>query len=361
MSDALVIRIRQRADNGFALSLDLALPTTGITALFGPSGSGKTTVLDCIAGLRPDIEDADIAFRGESWHSAGERRPSWERGVGYVFQDARLFPQLSVAGNLDFAARRARAGAPQRAEVVDWLQIAPILERAPQTLSAGQAQRVAIARALLSGPQLLLLDEPLANLDRAAAAQCLDCLARVAAEAGMPMLFVSHRIEEVANIADRLVLLRDGAVEAEGPLPGLLTRLDSSLAEDENAATILLAEVADGERLFGLTELSADGETLYVASAAAPGTTQRVRIAARDVSVCRERPQHTSILNVLEVTLDSLRSVSGTHCLLRLKLREQFLLARITERSRHELGLRAGDTLFAQVKSSALLDERAAP
>ena len=358
MSESLSLRIDHRDEDGFALHVDLALPLTGITALFGPSGSGKTTVLDCIAGLRTDIHDADVLFGKEQWHGASGRRSPWERGVGYVFQDARLFPHLSVAANLDYAQRRARGPAPSREAVLEWLQIADILERRPSTLSAGQAQRVAIARALLGGPRLLLLDEPLANLDRAAAATCLQCLSRIAVESALPMLFVSHRIEEVGNIADRLVLLREGRVEAQGKLPELLSRLDSSLAEDEAAAAILVARVAGGERRYGLTELSASGQTLFVSSAAAPDSEQRVRIPARDVSVCRDRPQQTSILNILEVVLDSVRDVSATHCLLRLRLGEQFLLARITERSRRELQLEVGDRLFAQVKSSALLDER---
>lgn len=358
MTQTLELRIDHVSAEGFALQLESALPLQGITAIFGPSGSGKTTVLDCIAGLRDDINNVQLSFGDEPWRDGNTRLAPWERDVGYVFQDARLFPHLTVAENLAFAQRRARRDTLDAKDVLGWLEIESLQQRRVTTLSAGQAQRVAIARALLSGPRLLLLDEPLANLDRAAAAQCLQCLTRVASESALPMLFVSHRIEEVAAIADRLLLLRDGQIEAAGELPELLTRLDSSLAEDENAAAILNAQVTERDADYGLTALDADGHSLRVASHAETGAWRRVRIPARDVSVCRQAPQETSILNVLPVTLDGIRSVSPTHCLLRLKLREQFLLARITERSRHDLKLREGDALFAQIKSSALLDDR---
>ena len=266
-----------------------------------------------------------------------------------------------MAGNLAYAEHRAGTGGPTRAEVIDWLQIGTLLTQSTATLSAGQAQRVAIARALLSAPRLLLLDEPLANLDRQAAADCLRCLRRVAGESGLPMVFVSHRIEEVATVADHLLLLENGRLRAEGPLPELVARLDSSLAEDENAAAILAATVVARDGDFGLTELTADGHRLFVASDAVVGEVRRLRIPARDVSVCRERPGQTSILNILPVTLDSLRSISATHCLLRLRLADQYLLARITERSRHDLDLAPGDPLYAQIKSSALLDSATSP
>jgi molybdate transport system ATP-binding protein len=354
MSASLDIAIDHTGEDGFSLRLEAAVPGTGISALFGPSGSGKTTVLDTVAGLRPDIDRARISFAGECWQAEGTRLPPWARRVAYVFQEPRLFPHLSVQGNLEYARSRARTAPPPLAEIVDALEIGSLLPRQPQTLSAGQGQRVAIARALLGAPRLLLLDEPLANLDRAAAAHCLRCLVRVAGERTLPMLYVSHRIEEVAAIAEHLLLLRDGRLEAAGPTAELLSRLDQRLAEDETAAAILLGEVM-GRDDFGLLRLRAEGETLYVGGEATVGSRQRLRIAARDVSVCRERPSQSSILNILPVTLEDLRSISHTHCLLRLRLGGQHLLARITERSRHQLALTPGDALYAQIKSSALV------
>lgn len=360
MNTELQISIRHAPPDGFSMHFDASLPLRGISALFGPSGSGKTTVLNCIAGLRQDLEMTQIRVGDTIWQNDTQRVHPWRRRVGYVFQDARLLPHLSVDGNLRFAESRAHSPDPslRREQVINWLQLADLLPQRPQTLSAGQAQRVAIARALLSRPQLLLLDEPLANLDRQASAHCLQCLSQVARESELPMLFVSHRIEEVASIAERLLLIDEGRLVGAGPLPELLTRLDSSLAEEENAAAVINAQVTSRDDTYGLTELNADGHPLFVASLAEVGASRRVRIPARDVSVCRHLPTETSILNILPVTLDSLRSVTNTHCLLRLRLAEQYLLARITERSRSELELKVGDSLYAQIKSSALLDDR---
>jgi molybdate transport system ATP-binding protein len=355
MSRGLSLKIAHGDATGFRLNVDTSLPPQGITALFGPSGSGKTTLLDCIAGLRRDVRDAQIRFGDDLWQHGQDRRPPWARPVAYVFQDARLFPHLSVRGNLDYARHRAGPDAPPLDEVASALDINALLDRQPQTLSAGQGQRVAIARALLSGPQLLLLDEPTANLDREAAAHCLRCLASAASNRKLPMLYVSHRIEEVASIADHLLLLREGKIEADGPLPQLLAQLDTQLAEEDSAAAILLARVGEEDE-DGLTALTADGEALYVSARAPAGSLRRLRVPARDVSVCRVRPQQTSILNVLPVVLEEMRPAGDAHSLLRLRLREQHLLARITRRSSRELDLRPGDQLFAQIKSSALLD-----
>ena len=351
---SLSINIDHRGEGDFRLRLRLSLPARGVTGVSGPSGSGKTTLLNCIAGLRPDIRRAEIRFGAHCWQSSAHSLPAWKRGVGCVFQDARLFPHLSVAGNLDYAGKRAFSAAPDRDRVIDWLKIGALLPRRIGTLSAGQGQRVAIARALLGAPRLLLLDEPLANLDRPAARECLDCLLRISRESDLPMLYVSHHIEEVAALADQLILMRDGAVEAQGDASALLSRLDTSLAADEGAAAVLVTQ-ATGRRADGLEELWADGRSLYVARRSGTGQRQRLRIAARDVSVCRQRPTQTSILNIMPVTLVDWRSLSDTHCLLRLRLEEQHLLARITERSRHELALQAGDALYAQIKSTALL------
>jgi molybdate transport system ATP-binding protein len=342
---------------GFTLRLSAALPMVGVTAIFGPSGSGKTTLLDCVAGLRRDLVGASIRFGGRRWQDASAWLPAWERAVGYVFQDARLFPHLDVAGNLAYAEARRRADGLSRESVIEWLDIQALLTRRVQTLSAGQAQRVAIARALLGAPRLLLLDEPLANLDRPSARHCLHCLARIARESRLPMLYVSHNVEEVATIADHLLLLRDGHCEAQGPLPGMLTRLEGELAAQEDAAAILHAQVLSFDADDGVAELMADGHRFLVTSEARPGDSRRLRVPARDVSVCRERPGDTSILNVLPVRLDGLRDLSTSHCLLRLALREQSLLARITQRSRRELKLQPGDALFAQIKGTALLDD----
>ncbi len=353
----LEIQLRHRDPSGFELSVDTAIPLTGVTALFGPSGSGKTTLLDTIAGLRADVESAQVRFGDESWQGRERRLPADRRGIGYVFQDARLFPHLDVAGNLEFARRRAARPILRLEQVVEWLNMGVLLDRPTDTLSAGQQQRVAIARALLRGPRLLLLDEPLANLDRPAAAECLRGLSRVARETKLPMIYVSHQIEEICNIADHLLLMEHGQITAEGALLDLAGRLDSHLADDEHAAAILRVEPGALDKQYGLVELRVDGASLWVSATDMRGEERRLRIPARDVSICLEPPAASSILNILPVTVVEMRDSGAAHSLLRLRLAEQHLLARITRRSRDDLNLRVGNAVYAQIKSSALLGD----
>jgi molybdate transport system ATP-binding protein len=278
--------------------------------------------------------------------------------VGYVFQDARLFPHLSVQGNLEYAMQRRRGEGPALEAVVEWLELEALLPRASESLSAGQKQRVAIGRALLSAPRLMLLDEPLANLDHRASGQVMLHLQRVERELALPMLYVSHDIEEVSQLADNLLLLEEGRLAAHGPLLDICSRLDTRLSHEEQAAAVALASVRRHDPEYGLTELELEGQSLFVSRLPrAPGGTYRVRIPARDVSVCRERPTRTSILNIFAVTLSEITQTGDARVLLRLALGDQFLLARITRKSAAQLGLQAGDELFAQVKSAALLSE----
>ncbi|MAT93901.1 MAG: molybdenum ABC transporter ATP-binding protein [Halioglobus sp.] len=353
----LQLRLDCPGQGGFRLQVDCALPARGITALCGPSGSGKTTLLDCIAGLRAGGEHALVRFAGDTWQDGARALPAWRRAVGYVFSDARLFPHLDVAGNLQFAAQRRRGrGGPGRDEVIEWLDLSALLAHRPAQLSAGQRQRVAIGRALLNAPRLLLLDEPLANLDSRASEECLRYLQRLARELDLPMLYVSHAVDEVTRLADHLVLLDAGRVEDQGPLIELCSRIDTRLSREEGAAAILRASVQAHDEAFGLTELAVGGHPLFVNLLPhAAGSALRVRIPARDVSLCRERPQATSILNILPVTIAEIGVDAGARVMLRLALGEQFLLARITRKSAQLLQLATGDQLYAQVKSAALL------
>ena len=219
---------------------------------------------------------------------------------------------------------------------------------------------MAIARALLAAPRMLLLDEPLANLDRASAGQCLACLQRLAAEYPRPMLYVSHDIEEVSQLADHILLLDNGRVRDQGAFLDLCSRLDTGLAHEEKAAAIVTAQVARHDPDYGLTELALEEQSLFVNHLPqAVGQRRRVRIPARDVSVCREHPRDSSILNILPVTLTEIEDTEAARLLLRLALGEQHLLARITRQSCEQLGLAVGDRLYAQVKSAALLMEAA--
>jgi molybdate transport system ATP-binding protein len=355
----LQLKIRYQGREDFTLDLDCKLPARGITAIYGPSGSGKTSLLDCIAGLRQADSGSRICFREETWQENGKVIPAWNREIGYVFQDARLFSHLHVKDNLEYGLRRrGQRNGPTTDQIARWLDLENLLHSATEQLSAGQKQRVAIGRALLSAPKLLLLDEPLANLDHRAAQQCLGYLQRLEDELDLPMLYVSHDIEEVSQLADQLLLLENGQVVDQGSTLALCSRLDTRLSQEEQAAAITLCKIARHDPDFGLTELDLEGQALYVSHLdQAPGQRRRVRIPARDVSICRQRPQDSSILNILPVTLLELRESGEARIMLRLGIGGQHLLARITRKSAHQLQLQVGDALFAQVKSAALLME----
>ncbi|GAB5452296.1 MAG: molybdenum ABC transporter ATP-binding protein [Halioglobus sp.] len=341
----------------FSLQVDCNLPAQGVTAIYGPSGSGKTTLLDCIAGLREPGVDSLIRIGDQILNDRNVQLPPWRREVGYVFSKARLFSHLSVQSNLHYAIQRRRT--PRNFTIDDvskWLQLDTLLERAPDSLSAGQQQRVAIARALLSAPQILLLDEPFANLDGVARKQCIQLLQQLSSELDIPMLFVSHDIEEVSELADYLLLLEDGRVRSQGPLIELCSRLDSRLAQEERAAAILCAGISRHDGEYGLSELDVEGETITVAALQRPvGSEQRLRIPARDVSICRQRPTDSSILNILPVTVQEMSAIGPSSLTLRLALGTQYLLARITRKSAAKLDVHVGDKVYAQIKSVALV------
>jgi molybdate transport system ATP-binding protein len=358
---SLSVDIRCAGEGDFKLALNSEIPGAGVTAIYGPSGSGKSTLLDCIAGLRQPGPGSAIRFGDWDWHSDRQQLPSWQRRIGYVFQDARLFPHLDARGNLEYALRRRAVDDGLTLEqVAQWLELGNLLSQLPAALSAGQRQRVAIGRALLSAPLLLLLDEPLANLDHNASQQCLKYLRRLARELQLPMLYVSHDIEEVCQLADHLALLEQGRLVAQGSLLDMCNRLDSRLAHEEQAAAIAVAAIRQHDTEFGLTRLDLEGQAIWVNHLEEPeGQHRRLRIAARDVSVCREKPGDSSILNILSVTLDDMESASDnrSRIMLRLAIGSQYLLARITRKSAATLKLRPGDQLYAQVKSAALLSE----
>jgi len=354
------VALRCAGDDSFTLSLDTTFSGSGVTGIFGRSGSGKTTLLDCIAGLRR-AEASSLLTWGETvWQNDSKCLPTWKRQVGVVFQDGRLFPHLNVEQNLRYATDRCRTSeaATDWDRVVNWLQLLPLLDRFPETLSAGQRQRVAIARALLSNPAMLLLDEPLANLDHTARTQCIACLQQVRSELNIPMLYVSHDIEELAQLADDLLVLENGRIIEQGAFLDISSRVDTALAQATNAAAIATGSVAEHDSHYGLTRLNVAGQSVWINLIAAPvGQQRRIRIPARDVSICLERPQATSILNILEVKLVEIESSPGPSTLLRLQLGDQFLLARLTRKSAEALNLTPGDTLFAQIKSAALLSD----
>ena len=365
MSESAQIEARFRGGfGGFALDVGFAAPARGITALFGPSGCGKTTVLRCVAGLQR-LEDGFFALDGEVWQDGARFRPPHRRPVGYVFQEASLFAHLSVRANLLYGYRRTVGrGAPEAIgfdEVVGLLGLAHLLERAPLRLSGGERQRVAIGRALLAQPKLLLMDEPLAALDRFSKDEILPYLERLHGALSVPVLYVSHDIAEVERLADHLVLLEGGRVTAAGPLEDLQADPALPIARMPEAGVTLSATVESFDGAYGLATLALAGGRLLVPGAAeAPDAARRVRIAASDVSLARAPSVGSTILNVLPARILAAEPQDGVQIMVAVALGAEGqgarLLARVTRKSWDTLGLAPGQTVFAQIKGVALVD-----
>lgn len=342
----------------FELDVAFNTPASGIIALFGRSGCGKTTVLRAVAGLLR-AQQGEIRINGEVWQDARHFTPAHRRPVGYVFQEASLFPHLSVRRNLEYGWRRVPAAQRrlQFDDVVELLGVNPLLQRATHRLSGGERQRVAIARALLTSPQVLLMDEPLSALDHAAKQAILPYLESLHDELGIPSLYVSHDPNEVARLADHMVLLEAGRVKASGQAADLLTRLDLPAAGYDDAAAIIEGKVSSHDASYHLTWISMDWGRIAVSREDLPvGRRARAQILARDVSLALRSHADTSILNILPATVTDTRDISQSQVLVRLELLDgQTLLSRITRRSALGLGLREGMRVYAQVKSVALV------
>ncbi len=345
----------------FCLAVDLGLPGRGVTVLFGPSGSGKTTLLRCVAGLER-AADGWLRVNGAVWQDESRRffLPVHRRSLGYVFQEASLFGHLSVRQNLEYGYRRI-ARSERRIhfdQAVTLLNLEPLLARQPETLSGGQRQRVAIGRALLTSPTLLLLDEPLSALDARHKDEVLPYLQSLRDELHLPMLYVTHSLDEVTRLADHLVLLDQGAVVASGALFDVLARTDLPAPFNEDVGVVLETRISQHDDDDYLTRLDfADGH-IHVARRLEPlGTTLRCRIEARDVSLSRVKPDATSILNLVPVTVIELAPTrTPAHVLVRLTTGTTPLLARITYRSSRQLAIQPGLQLWAQIKAVALLN-----
>jgi molybdate transport system ATP-binding protein len=352
------IEVRFRIEQGeFVLDVEATLPGQGVTALFGPSGCGKTTFLRAVAGLeRPPgglLRVGEAVWQDGEWFLPPHRRP-----VGYVFQEASLFSHLDVLGNLRFGLRRVpreeRRVSLER--VIELFGLGPLLGRRADQLSGGERQRVAIARALAVSPRLLLMDEPLAALDARRRAEILPYLESLRAELEIPVIYVTHAADVVARLADHLVVLEGGRIQAAGPIGEMLTRLDLPLAHESDAAALVEARVAGHDTEFELTVLDFPGGRISIPRRdLPPGRPVRVRILARDVSITLERQTRTSILNVLPATIESMSPEGPSQVLVRLSAGGAPLLARVTRKSATLLGLRPGSAVYAQVKSVALV------
>ena len=342
---------------GFFLDINLRLPDRGITALFGPSGCGKTTLLRAIAGLEPGIRGR-LKVAGQIWQDETLFLPAHKRPLGYVFQQPGLFPHLDVRRNLEYGMKRLPAVKRKVSidDAVSLLGIFRLLDRRPDQLSGGEQQRVAIARALAVSPGILLMDEPLSALDEARRQEILPWLESLHDELDIPVLYVSHSRDEVARLADHLVLIEEGHARASGPIGELLTRLDLPLSRGGGAEALIEARVAGHDRDYGLTWLDFPGGRFSVVhSALEMGSPVRLRLLARDVSLTLEPQAGTSILNIFPATVDDLASDGDARVTVRLLAGGVPLLAQITRKSADLLQLASGKRVYAQAKSVAVL------
>jgi molybdate transport system ATP-binding protein len=354
-----VIRARFKlAFTSFALDVNLELPGRGVTAVFGHSGSGKTTLLRCISGLE-HVAGGELSVNGAVWQDAHQFMPSHRRPIGYVFQEASLFSHLSVRRNLEYGMKRVppalRRGGLEAS--IDLLGIRPLLDRATDGLSGGERQRVAIARALAVSPELLLLDEPLASLDVARKQEILPYLERLHDDLETPVLYVSHAPDEVARLADHVVLLEHGRVVAQGDLQSTLSRLDLADAFAEDMGVVIEATIGEHDDTDHLTRIDFQGGSVHVSRCVeAPGSRMRFRIQARDVSLATQKPQHTSILNVFQArVLEIADATVPGQVLVKLDVGGTPFIARISGRSRKELRIERDGSVWVQVKSVAVL------
>lgn len=350
-------RLRGRL-GAFGLDVRFEVPMQGIAALFGPSGAGKTTVLRCVAGLRRLA--GRISVGGETWQDdrTGVFLRSYERPVGFVFQETSLFPHLSVRDNLTYGAKRAGKRRAQALlsfdDAVDLLGVNGLIDRYPSALSGGEKRRVAIGRALLSQPRLLLMDEPLSGLDAEAKEEILPYLERLHQGLSVPMLYVSHHLREVARLADTIVLLAEGRSVGAGPTREILERLDLPAAQDDfETGVVLTATVTGQDREFRMTSLEHNGQRIVIPSAQLEvGQSVRLRIRSRDVALATRRPTRISVRNILEGTVVEVAQRPGTAFVeVLVEVGPARLRARVTRDAVADLSLAKGQRVFALVKS----------
>lgn len=348
--------------SSFNLEVDLQLPGKGISGFFGHSGSGKTSCLRCFAGLeKPEV--GYLKVNGEVWQDSqtGVFVPPHKRAIGYVFQEANLFPHLSVQGNLLYGLKRIpreQRKVPLQ-QAVDLLGIGHLLERMPDRLSGGERQRVAIARALLCSPKLLLMDEPLAALDPKRKSEVLPYLERLHAELQIPVIYVSHSADEIGRLADHLVVLEEGQVQAAGPLKQTLIRDDLPFIFEADAEAVVDGLVSDYDDKYKLLSIRLNGSdsTLKLPhSMLRNGQPVRVKIKARDVSINLEKAHDSSILNLISAQIIStVAALDHAQILVHAAVGNEQIVARITRYSFDKLKLMAGQQVWLQIKSVSLL------
>ncbi len=352
------IQARFKVDRGdFKLDVDLSIPENGVSALFGPSGCGKTTMLRAIAGL-DHYSDGYLKAGNEIWQEKGLFIPPHKRSIGYIFQESSLFPHLNVKQNLEYGVKRVPETQQKVAlsDAVELLEISHLLTQKPAHLSGGERQRVAIARAVAVSPKLLLMDEPLASLDQKRKREILPYISSLHSELDIPIIYVSHSAEEVAQLADHLVLLEAGKITASGAINDLLTRLDLPFVHESDAAAVIEVTVASHDTDYHLTYLDSEvGRFTVTYNKLQPGSKAKLRIAARDISLTLEAQTNTSILNIFPATVTEVIPEGEAQVTVRLLAAGVPILARITRKSASLLNLTPGSHVYAQAKSVAML------
>ena len=332
-----IVELKYSIQKGdFHLAVNTEIPTTGIIGIFGESGSGKTTLLRCIAGLE----------RSEN----GSTQPVHQRRIGYVFQEPQLFAHLSVRKNIEFGMRRNPDASDRTDEISRLLDVNDLLDRSVAALSGGEAQRVSIARVLCQSPQLILMDEPLSALDERRRNEVLPYLDRLHAEWSVPIIYVSHNIDEICRLSDHLIVLDDGKIVAEGNLQTMLARIDLPQLGGRNAGAVLNATQSRYDDEFDLTLFGFSGGEIWVPGRHDSSRT-RLRIRASDISLSRSPAESSTILNILPATIEAIAAETSSAELVRLSLGDDCLIARITRRSLQRLELQVGDKVYAQIKS----------
>lgn len=344
----------------FSLVLKERLVIDNVLGVLGPSGSGKSTLLAALAGLESAVRGT-LQFDEEVWLDSASRinLPSHRRRIGFVFQDARLFPHLNVQQNIDFAVRRSPqpVGTADLANIMAALELQGLRSRLPDTLSGGEQQRVAIARALASSPQLLLMDEPMSATDGDRKSELLPYLSQIVATSGIPTVYVSHALDELATLSDQLLVLRGGKVVAQGPTREVMGRLDlKEVSSRDEAGAVIEASVLSHDEAFQLTQLDFAGQVLAVPRLVqAAGESVRLRIHARDVALALEKPSGVSIRNVLRGKVIQVQpSLTGPNADVVVDINGSHLRASVTRASVSDLGIREGQMIYALVKTASM-------
>lgn len=354
-----MLQINVKKEQGhFSIDATFTVDSTGVTALFGPSGAGKTSIINMVAGLsRPDAGFVIVNGRTVFDSEKGIDIPPEDRGFGYVFQDGRIFPHLSVRSNLTYGMRLVPRNKRTIAfdDVVDLLGIGHLLKRRIANLSGGEKQRVAIGRALLTSPSLLLMDEPLASLDEARKSEVLPFVERLPSRLSIPILYVSHSLTEILNLADTLVLLDSGRVQSVGPVEDVANRPELAFGKNRNEGGTVVPTVVDHHDLTdGLTYLRFGRNLLRVPLFdASQGAKVRVQIDPRDVALALAAPSDTSVQNIFPAVVEQVTEHDGALVEVRLDIGTP-ISSQVTRKAKRDLDLKRGQSLFVMVKSVAI-------